>query len=66
MSQSIEDFVKAGLRAFEEQDKIPPAERFDRLVRAGIIDQQGRLLHQEGDDEQVPISQLLLEQAPRP
>ena len=58
---AIERLVEAGLRAFKEQDKIPPAERFDRLVRAGIIDEHGRVLHLDDDggpDEEISIREL--------
>jgi hypothetical protein len=59
MRSALDDLVEAGLRALREARKIPPGERFDRLVRAGIIDEHGRLLHQEGDpDDEVSIREL--------
>jgi hypothetical protein len=55
----LDDLVAAGLRALKEERKIPPGERFDRLVRAGTIDECGRLLHQEGDpDDEISIREL--------
>jgi hypothetical protein len=63
MSQKshIETLVEAGLRALAEQDKIPPSERFDRLVRAGIIDERGRVLHLDesaSDEGEISIREL--------
>lgn len=57
---SIETIVEAGLKAAAEQDKIPPTQRFDRLVQAGIIDQRGRVLHLDdaGDGEMISIREL--------
>jgi hypothetical protein len=62
---TVEERVEACLQALKEEEKIPPEERFAMRVRAGIIDENGRLLHQEGDDEQIPISQMIAEQRSR-
>ena len=59
MQSALDDLVEAGLRALKEERKIAPAERFVRLVRAGTIDEHGRLLHQEGDpDDEISIREL--------
>jgi hypothetical protein len=62
MSQNspLDALVEAGLRALKEQEKIHPAERFERMVRSGLIDERGRLLHQgdDADDGEVPIREL--------
>ncbi|HVV16732.1 MAG TPA: hypothetical protein VHH90_05955 [Polyangia bacterium] len=48
-----------GLEAIEADREIDPARRFDRMVEEGLIDSEGRPLHQDDDGVEVPISQLL-------
>lgn len=35
---------------FEETAKIASAERFDRMIRLGFIDRDGRIVHLAGDE----------------
>ena len=42
---SFIDPVAATLEALAEEQKTPPADRFDELVRSGLIDEDGNVLH---------------------
>lgn len=64
MKNHTDELIARGMAALKELEKIPPAERFDRMVAAGIITADGKLCHVDGPDEEVPISQLIREVVP--
>lgn len=53
---AVEALVAQARRALAERAKIPPGERFDQLVKLGLIDEQGRL--RTDNVQEVPISKL--------
>ena len=53
---TVESVVARAWLALEERAKIPPEERFDQLVKLGLIDDQGRI--RTDNVEEVPISKL--------
>ncbi len=46
-----QELVKAAREALKEQAKIPPKERFEKMVRSGLIDREGNVVLRRNDGD---------------
>jgi hypothetical protein len=52
----VDELVAESLRALHAAGQVPPAERFERMVKSGLIRQDGQLNRDHA--EEVPVSEI--------